>query len=700
MPSELNQGPGPNSGNEIARLKAWLENPQKLLRLLSGTAAAHAGPLYRESVEARLREEDLVTLVRLLAHVALACRQLKDEAQAAELAAFFRQRLQGLPADLVVEIERALEKLRPPEPGERPLLMQLASGLTLRLALETYQRGEVSATGAHALLSRLSGELGTLERALGLSLAGERASLEEEFWIALPEPERRRVLGSPDGWCVPPRALRRQVEELRDQPELARALLERYAGCVHHPVTPARSRAALGLNELSDLYAGFGPALLESAIGHAGRQLAQEARPEMQSLLAAAFARLSERAAAGRSFRALRQAVELVGTIERVRPPREEGLRARVGVESHLREFIREAAQAAAVSPELADLLHSTPQAAAELLSEAFESRSQRAERDRLVTLAAGLGPAGLGHLREKLRSAPPPEAVCAVGLLSRLEPAVVAELLPPRLGRWSRTQHDSLVQVLAAGGAPERGRLLVALLEHLDPLVVPAALDEVGLSGDPDTAPRLMRLAGGTLPQSSEPYLRVKAVEALGRLHSPTAAPLLRHLVEAKRVWRWSEPREIRIAAAQALTKIDPEWARKSLRRSGLGEAELAVAPLDPQPAAPWVRQRRYPRIPLTAKLPTLARTLRGQWLLATQVLSLGGGLAESQSALAPGSEVEVELQSGLRPVRALAVVRDPRPPLLGFEIVGIDLDDRSRLRRLLLPHWEQMARSAPAAG
>jgi len=692
------QGPGPQSSGELARLKGWLENPQKMLRLLTGTAGAHAGPLHRESVETHLDEDDVVSLVRLLAHVALLSRQAKSEAEAAVLTNFFRQRVQNLSLDLEVEMERALGQVSSPPAADSPLPARLSEKLALRLAQGDYQRGKVSPTGLHALLGRMSGEIATLRRVLGVPAADDYALLlEEEFWAELPEPERRRVLTGPDAWCVPPRAVRAAVEELNDQVDAARNILEHYAACAHHPSDAARSRAAQGMGELADLYTHFDGALLESAIGHAGRQLALESRADMQLLFSNAFARLSRQAADRRGFRALRQALEQLEALERVQPPRAKELRASVAVEEHLQQYIREALRAPAAARELVELLRQAPQAAADTLCAEFDSRAQRGEQERLVELARGVGPGGLQYLRDKLRSAPPAAAVGVAGLLSRLQPATLVELLPALLGRWGREVHDTLVRSLAAGGAPDRGRLLLGLLDHLHPVTLSAALDEIGLSGDRETAPRLLRLAGGTLPQSSEPFLRLKAIEALGRLREPLAAPLLRQLVEAKHVWRWAEPREIRIAAAQALLKTDPDWARKSLRRSGLGEQELAVAPLDPEPASPWVRQRRYQRIPLVTKMPALASTLRGQWWLTASVLSLGGGLAESPGSFPPGTEVQLQLQSGLRPIRATAVVRDPRPPLLGFEIVGISLEERSRLRRLLLPHWQQMAQAAP---
>ena len=40
MPMGQDQGPGPYSGSELERLKGWLANPQKLLRVVTGTAAS------------------------------------------------------------------------------------------------------------------------------------------------------------------------------------------------------------------------------------------------------------------------------------------------------------------------------------------------------------------------------------------------------------------------------------------------------------------------------------------------------------------------------------------------------------------------------------------------------------------------------------------------------------------------------------
>jgi len=50
------------------------------------------------------------------------------------------------------------------------------------------------------------------------------------------------------------------------------------------------------------------------------------------------------------------------------------------------------------------------------------------------------------------------------------------------------------------------------------------------------------------------------------------------------------------------------------------------------------------------------------------------------------PGTLVTLKLGSGLRPIRAQVVMRDARAQGLGFEFAEMDLDERGRLRRLLL--------------
>src|SRR5262249_24284962 len=205
-----------------------------------------------------------------------------------------------------------------------------------------------------------------------------------------------------------------------------------------------------------------------------------------------------------------------------------------------------------------------------------------------------------------------PRQGASAVGLLSRLDVPSMLELLPSRLPEWNRFYHDIVVRQIAYGAAHDRGRTLLELLEILDPLVLPQTIDEIGMSGDRTAVPPLIVMAEAGETHGRSPLLQLKAVESLGRLREADAVPVLRNLLEAKKVWKWANRRELRVAAAQALAKIDPRYGSQVLADSGLETGELSIAPLDAAPACPWVRQRRYERIVLPR---TISGNISSSW-------------------------------------------------------------------------------------
>jgi hypothetical protein len=295
------------------------------------------------------------------------------------------------------------------------------------------------------------------------------------------------------------------------------------------------------------------------------------------------------------------------------------------------------------------------------------------------------LGDEGLSHLRGALRGGSIPDAVEAVGLMSRLEPTAVHEFLPGRIADCPRTSQDRIIRQIAASGAPERSQLILSVFDLLDPVVLPLALDEIGMSGDREALGRLMCIADGDVPASSGAFLRVKAVEALGRLQCRESENVLRRIVEARQMWRWTEPQELRIAAIQVLQRIDPKWTEKFLPHSGIDPRDLAVAPLDCKSSCRWVRQRRYARVRLARPLPAVTTNLKDNCHFEIKSFSFSGGVATTERHLQPGTQVTLRLQGNLRGVRATAVMRDYRAQDMAFEIVDMKLDERSKLRHFL---------------
>jgi len=210
-------------------------------------------------------------------------------------------------------------------------------------------------------------------------------------------------------------------------------------------------------------------------------------------------------------------------------------------------------------------------------------------------------------------------------------------------------------------------------------------------MSGDRSAVAPLTVMARAGDAEGRSPFLQLKAIESLGRLRDTEATNVLRELLEAKKMWKWSHHREIRVAAAQALAKIDPRYGSQILSDSGLEQGELAIAALDAAPACPWVRQRRYERIVLPRSLSATISSSWGKSSISIREMSLGGGMGTKEDNLRIGSEANLDISLGVRHVRAQVLLRRARVNEVGFEIVNTDLESRFRLRRILVEAVER---------
>jgi HEAT repeat protein len=126
----------------------------------------------------------------------------------------------------------------------------------------------------------------------------------------------------------------------------------------------------------------------------------------------------------------------------------------------------------------------------------------------------------------------------------------------------------------------------------------MPLVVDEIGVTADREALGKLLTIADGDLPPGGAQYMRVKAIEALGRIHAPESISTLKRIVEAKKMFSWIHPQELRIAAMQALEKLDPQWALGFSLKSGIEKEDLTLAPLDIPVRTKFVRQRRHTRV------------------------------------------------------------------------------------------------------
>ncbi|MGB7331851.1 MAG: PilZ domain-containing protein, partial [Terriglobales bacterium] len=708
--------------------KHWLNDPQKLLQLIaaaqgasnSGSGAPGSAPIGSVPTVpipggvttgsgtsggtwtggvVPLQEEEVIQTIRLLTHFGQA---MQDPNSSAEN---LQTELGKAPEGAKVNLAQLLESLAAQttqnnnnENNDTPLLMKAAESMAIKFALDRYSRGEVKVNAVHEMMEHMSRQMDTLRQILrvqedkmskaGILVDSHADILDRMFWAEIPEAGKKSVLLSSEAACVPPRNIRQFVEILfeRDDNEIAAKILANYSSGLDAKDAEPRRKTATGLAQLADLFAAASDEVMPNTLAMIGEKLAKETDTEIQSLLAAAFARFGQEACTRRKYKAVAELCYSLESVAKQRPALVQDLRSRVGIENRLPEMIEEAINADQVPEDLVNVLQQLPRHSVEHLADRFFRAQRRVECDRIVELVGELGQPGVDDLRDILRTGQPRQAASTVGLLSRLAVTSLLELLPSRMGEFNRFYQDVIVRQIAYGAAPDRGRTLVELLELLDSLILPEAIDEIGMSQDRNASSSLIALATAGEAQNRPPFVQLKAVESLGRLREIEAVPVLRTIVEDKKLFGYSQHRELRIAAIQALSKIDPRYGTQALADSGLEAGELAIAPLDSGPGCPWVRQRRYERIILPR---TLSATLSSSWgksNIIMREMSLGGGMGTRNDNLRVGSEAHVEISLGVKKIRGEVLLRRARVNEIGFEFVSMDLDSRYRLRRILV--------------
>ena len=306
------------------------------------------------------------------------------------------------------------------------------------------------------------------------------------------------------------------------------------------------------------------------AIALMSEKIAAESDSEIQSLLSASFARFGQEASARKKYKAIAALCSAFERVGQERPNLAQDLRSRVGVENRLPEIIEEAINSDTISRDLIGVLQQLPKNSVEHLADRFFRSQKREECDRIIDLVGELGEPAVADLREILRLGQPRQSAATVGLLSRLDPSILLELLPGRMSDFNRFYQDIIVRQIAYAAAPDRGRTLLELLELLDPLILPETLDEIGMSQDHSASASLIALAASGEAESRSPFVQLKAIESLGRLREAEAIPVLHEIIDAKKFFGYTQHRELRIAAIQSLSKIDQAAGTQALAEAG----------------------------------------------------------------------------------------------------------------------------------
>ena len=696
----------PLSGSAGDAAQNWLRDPLKLAEMVGAEAGSHRVRLLRpfefgeelvgtahwqghDPADRLLTEEDIHDLMQVVTKSGATSQERVGNS------AEWKDRFDALPANAKSVFREALlevnAKLHPTTLDDTAWL-RLSTDIAIRCATERFESGAVGVSAVRPLIDKLGGEI---EARTSVPLAEQGVSadsltdvLDRQFWASVSEDSKHKVLLSSECWRVPPRNIQQHVREQQRRGDVSSAgkVLMQYAGCVCDQDGEARKKAANGMMQIADTYTSTGGEPLDEAVRAIGEQLSRERDAEMQSLLSTAFVKFGQKAAEQHEFLAVRRSLDTLAVLEKSRPSWTRGLGPRIGINNRIPEFIEEGLNDSIPRPDLIEVLRRVPGAVAGQLAGRLMLVTRASERETVVALARAIGDPLETQLQQTLELAPVGSAVRVVGLLSRIKPVAVEELLPRRIRSGGRAAHDEALRQLSIAGAPERGRTLMRMVASLDSTIVPMALDEIGMCGDVAVAPEMLLIAQGESLPDGPDFFRVKAVEALGRLRARQMEGDLLHFVEDKGAWRWAYPHEMRLAAAQALVKLDSERAPTLLSNAGLDGRLLSLAPLDAKLDRDFVRFRRYERIRMVRPMPAVIQSHRGKSQPAVQILSLEGGLLSGDVQLSVGTLATLRISSGMRPIRLEVLVRFVKSNQAGVETVGMELEDRSRLRNLLL--------------
>jgi len=218
------------------------------------------------------------------------------------------------------------------------------------------------------------------------------------------------------------------------------------------------------------------------------------------------------------------------------------------------------------------------------------------------------------------------------------------------------------------------------AILPDAHPLVVPMMIDQIGIGQETTAVPLLMEIAAGEHEILRDQFVRIKSIEALGRMHAVEAVELLRVLAGKREGLAFSEPAGLRAAAEDALAILED--------RPSSARARAAYESVQ-QSGGTFVVPRRYARVPLES--PLRAQIEGSQAGLArVKTISLGGAYLESAKRLNVGDSIHLEVRSGLRKIHFTAVVRNIGPDGGGVEFVHMKDEDRDKLRKLVQRHLQ----------
>jgi hypothetical protein len=684
-----------------------------LLTSLIATLVAYGGHSPRiDSENVRLPGfDDLIATLKLLARITLPlepARELSPEAGAHAI----REAMEAARHDTVRLLLSAISQYSPEE-GELPqlyvkrlaeslifeyLLAEFAAGsLTPVLVRPTFDRlGEVLVAAGKILGTHGPGSQIPLPNVMQSSLAATwaaesyREKLVTRFWLELPPREKSVVLRGPDLWSVPVLALRQTLGNLADAGadaprREARHIVLNYARRLEHEDPRARQTVAVGLNELWPIIESLWPNQLPEDLSKGAlAALRIESESQTAAALATFIESLSHIAVVRgdyEGFEAIILALEQPsGDFEHTNFP---ALGKRLFAQDRLFLLVDAGLAHRALDPVLPRLLERDPDKLLDRLTLLLGEERGGSLLPAMARLIRTIGVPVLTILETRLYEARPQRVSAAIKLLATADPDRLLRSLTRALPSWEWNMQDLAISELSrptnAPNAQTAAFVFSSVLINAHPLVVPMMIDQIGLSGESSAIPQLMEIAAGEHTTLRDQFVRIKAIEALGRLRATESMQLLHLLAERRSGIAYAEPSGLRAAAQDALAVIEDRATSTSARATFDASSAHGVV---------YAVPRRYARVPLDAPLRAqVSAKAAGASLARVKTISLGGAYLESSKSLSVGESVQLEVRSGLgKKIHCTAIVRNSTPGGNGVEFVHMNDEDRSKLRKLVL--------------
>lgn len=593
-----------------------------------------------------------------------------------------------------------------PQEAEAPqnYLHRLSQHLVLELMSTEFAAGTLAPVAVRPILNQLADELVSAGgyrgphssqhlSALASAWADEshREHILERFWLELAQREKSTVLRGNEIWCVPIAAIRQVLQQLAaggaDAPRReARNILLNYARRLEPGETGVRRVVAAGLSELVPLLESLWPNQLPEELSRVTlNALIKETTPETSALLASFLETLGRVSVSRGDFAGFENILIGLERLPRDAVHEHLGALARNLVANDRWMLLVDAALAnRALDAALPRLLQRDPERLLDRLSLLLTDPRGHEMIPAMARLLRVIGVPALTLLETRLFEARRQRVSAAIKLLAAADPDRLLRGLTRAMASWEWNLQDLAVSELArpanSPSAQSTAFVFSSILADAHPLVVPMMLDQIGIGQETTAVPVLMEIAAGEHETLRDLFVRIKAIEALGRLRAFEAAGLLRQLAGKREGLTYVEPAGLRAAAEDAL----------ALMEEGPGSARVRAAfEPAPPPLANFVVPRRYARIPLDS--PLRAQIGGPQMSMArVKTISLGGAYVESSNRLSVGDSLQLEVRAGLRKIHFTAVVRNIGPNGGGVEFVHMKDEDRERLRKLVQRHLQ----------